>query len=232
MKFLIIIALIYITNCNAATQDFESVTDVASMAMYPNCKGSSTAEIDSTQAHGGKKSLKITGKGGYCNHIYIAPLTGFSAGATLYVRMWIRHTTALPAAHIAFIAMHDNSDGKDLRIGGQNKALQWNRESDDATLPEQSPNGVALSTPLPTGKWVCMEYMITQSGTAQTWLDGTEVAGLHAGNKVKDIDTQWLGKAWSPKLTDLRVGWEAYGEGDDTLWYDDIATGSAKIGCA
>jgi len=232
MKYTALIALLYIAvSCEAATQDFETLTDVTSMLQFPSCKGTSTATLDSTQAHGGKHSLKITGIGGYCNHIWFAPFSSLSAGATLYVRMWIRHTTALPPDHIAFIAMHDNSDGKDLRIGGQNKALQWNRESDDATLPEQSPTGVALSKPLPTNAWVCLEYMITSSGTAQTWLDGVEVAGLHAGNKVKDIDSQWLSKAWSPKITDLRVGWESYGGGDDTLWYDDIATGASKIGC-
>jgi hypothetical protein len=32
-------------------------------------------------------------------------------------------------------------------------------------------------------------------------------------------------------LTDLRLGWESYGEGADTLWYDDVAVGGARNGC-
>ncbi|MEV7181301.1 hypothetical protein [Kitasatospora sp. NPDC093679] len=42
--------------------------------------------------------------------------------------------------HVTAVTLADARDGgEDLRIGGQNGALQWNRESDDATLPVQSP---------------------------------------------------------------------------------------------
>ncbi|MEW1913107.1 hypothetical protein AB0442_32560 [Kitasatospora sp. NPDC085895] len=56
--------------------------------------------------------------------------------------MRVRHTTALPANHVTAVTPADARDGgKDLRIGGRNGALQWNRESDDATLPVQSRPG-------------------------------------------------------------------------------------------
>ncbi|WP_369008351.1 hypothetical protein, partial [Streptomyces sp. NTH33] len=29
----------------------------------------------------------------------------------------------------------------------------------------------------------------------------------------------------------LRLGWESYGTGEDTLWFDDVAVGSTPIGC-
>jgi len=29
----------------------------------------------------------------------------------------------------------------------------------------------------------------------------------------------------------LRLGWESYGEGADTLWYDDVAAGNTRNGC-
>jgi hypothetical protein len=32
-------------------------------------------------------------------------------------------------------------------------------------------------------------------------------------------------------VSNLKLGWESYGEGSDTLWYDDIAAGSSRIGC-
>jgi hypothetical protein len=34
-----------------------------------------------------------------------------------------------------------------------------------------------------------------------------------------------------PAPADLRLGWESYGEGEDTLWYDDVAVGAARNGC-
>ena len=52
------------------------------------------------------------------------------------------------------------------------------------------------------------------------------------GVPTQDIDAQWLGRAgWRPSLNDFKLGWESYGEGADTLWYDDVALGSTRIGC-
>jgi hypothetical protein len=130
--------------------------------------------------------------------------------------------------------MRDSADGnRDLRFGGQNGALQFNRASDDATLPEQSPAGVALSAPLPVNTWNCVEFKVDgRDGTIQTWLNGTSVPGLlNDGVPTHDIDGQWLNRTWRPALTDLRLGWESYGEGADTLWYDDVAVGAARNGC-
>ena len=46
-----------------------------------------------------------------------------------------------------------------------------------------------------------------------------------------DDDQQCLSSAWTPNLRDIRFGWEAYGGTAMTLWYDDIAIGSAPISC-
>jgi hypothetical protein len=64
-------------------------------------------------------------------------------------------------------------------------------------------------------------------------VDGTEVAGLVAdGTPTHDVDGQWSSRAnWRPSLTDLRLGWESYGEGADTLWFDDVAMSTTRIGC-
>jgi hypothetical protein len=202
---------------------------------YPDCSGAGTATFDTAVTHGGSTSLRINGAAGYCNHVFMRNTTLLPAGASaLFVRYWVRHTTALPAAHTTMVALRDANDGnRDLRFGGQNGALQWNRASDDATLPEQSPAGVALSAPLPTGTWNCVEFKVDQSnGTMQTWLNGTSVPGLlQDGVPTHDIDGQWLNKTWRPALTDLRLGWESYGEGADTLWYDDVAVGTTRVGC-
>lgn len=202
----------------------------------PDCSGTGTATVDSGVAYRGTRSIKITGTEGYCNHVFIKAtqsLTGI--GQTWYGRFYVRHTTPLPASHVTFLAMKDANDGaRDLRMGGQSAALQWNRQSDDATLPEQSPTGVALSTPLAVNQWTCVEFMVNGSlGTMQTWTNGTEVAGLKEdGVPTQNIDSQWLSRAnWRPALTDLRLGWESYGTGADTLWFDEVALGATRIGC-
>lgn len=200
--------------------------------VFPNCQGSGTATVDSSTAHSGGKSVRIDGHAGYCNHVFLGTAKGISA-AGLYARFYVRHSTPLPDAHVALAAMKDTADGgKDLRMGGQNRALQWNRESDDATLPEQSPAGVAQSVPLPVNKWTCVEFGITGS-ELRTWVDGGEVPGLHAdGVPTPDVDAQWLRRAgWRPAPADFRLGWESYGTGDDTLWFDDVAMAASRIGC-
>jgi hypothetical protein len=203
---------------------------------FPNCSGAGTATVDSTVVHSGTRSLRVDGAAGYCNHVFVGSTANVTTiGAVWYGRFYVRHTTALPAAHVTFMAMKDSADANnDLRMGGQNAALQWNRQSDDATLPAQSPAGVALSVALPTNAWECVEFMVNGStGTMDTWLNGTQVAGLHNdGVPTQDVDQQWLSRAnWRPTLTDFRLGWESYGDGADTLWYDDVAVGASRIGC-
>ncbi|MEU9578263.1 cellulose-binding domain-containing protein [Streptomyces chilikensis] len=201
----------------------------------PDCRGTGTVTVDSSVAHAGSKSIRVDGKAGYCNHAFLSYAKDLSTvGPQMYVRMWIRHTTALPAAHVSFVSMPDSSQGgKTLRVGGQNSALQWNREIDDATLPAQSPAGVALSKPLPTGSWQCLKLKIdTSSGNLDTWLNGQQVEGLHAdGVPTADIDQQWLSRTTAPRPTGLRLGWESYGVGDDTLWFDDVAVSGSDIAC-
>ncbi|MFI6349009.1 hydrolase [Streptomyces sp. NPDC050560] len=230
-------------DCTAAggfCEDFESQTGTTPSGRWNtdvrDCSGTGAATVDSTEAHSGTTSIRVDGKTGYCNHAFVGTdITDVPVSASLYVRFWIKHSTALPAGHVAFAAMHDpNDNDRDLRMGGQNGALQWNRESDDATLPAQSPVGVSKSIPLPTGTWSCVEYQIDESaGQLATWVDGTEVEGLVAdGTPTPDVDQQWLARGgWSPAPTDLRLGWESYADGDDTLWFDDVAVGTAPLGC-
>lgn len=201
---------------------------------YPDCQGAGTATVDKSVAHSGSTSLRVNGAAGYCNHVFVRNTSLLPTGTVRFVRYFVRHTTALPASHITMVALRDTNDGnRDLRFGGQNGALQWNRGSDDATLPEQSPNGVAQSRPLPVNQWNCVEFKVDGSnGTMETWLNDTSVPGLlQDGVPTHDIDGQWLNRTYRPALADLKLGWESYGEGADTLWYDDVAVGTSRIGC-
>ncbi|HWZ88942.1 MAG TPA: hypothetical protein VNW92_08830, partial [Polyangiaceae bacterium] len=150
----------------------------------------------------------------------------------VYGRYYVRFETALPAGHTAFMIFPDLMSGHALRMGGQNSALQWNRQSDDATLPAQSPAGIALSKVPPVGAWMCLEFMIDQAqGLISTWVDGDQVAGLVAdATPTPDVDSAW-GTAYKPSLTGFNVGWQNYGAGPMNLWFDDVALSATRIGC-
>jgi hypothetical protein len=204
----------------------------------PNCSGSGTATVTGAQAHTGVKSLEIDGVGTYCNHVFADDTKDMPLAApTWYVRFWFKHTAALPTNHTTFLAMNNSADNNtDLRLGAQNGALMWNRQSDDATLPAQSPAGVAQSVVVPTGTWECLEFSVSKTnGQIYTWYNGTLVPGLtEDGVPTQDIDAQWLGGSganWRPNLTDLKLGWENYSNGNDTLWFDDVVLSTSRIGC-
>ena len=121
---------------------------------------------------------------------------------------------------------------KHLRIGGQSKILMYNRESDDATLPDLSPQGISASTALPANVWKCFEYHLGSDGTVETWLDGKVIAGLTVKTGSTNSNAgQWRRGSYIPKPTAIYFGWESYGGDTNTFWYDDIAIGSTRVGC-
>ena len=137
--------------------------------------------------------------------------------------------------------------GKHLRIGGQSKVMTYNRESDDAVLPDLSTQGnhpksesrmlltghggIAASVPYPTGSFHCLEYHIGADGTIETWLDGTVIPGLTVGGASANSHATIWGKAYKPKVTGVYFGWETYGGDANTVWFDDIAIASTRVGC-
>jgi hypothetical protein len=202
----------------------------------PDVTGTGALAIDDSQHHSGTRSVKVTGQGGYSNHIFFTNASVVGAlGPVVWGRFYVRLTDALGDGHVTFLSMADAAaGGKHLRMGGQAKILMWNRESDDATLPALSPAGIAQSEPLPTGRWLCVELMVDEhAGTMQTWVDGVEVPGLHLDAvPTPDVDEQWLRQAgWRPMLTSFGLGWESYAGQPMTLWFDDVALDAQRVGC-
>ena len=202
----------------------------------PDCTGSGTLAVDGSEAHSGKQSVKVDGGGGYCDHIFISNASAVAAlGPQVYTRLFVRVAAPLGAGHVSFLAMKDSADmGGDVRMGGQDMVLMYNRESDDATLPVMSPTGTGESVALAANTWTCIESHFDETaGTIDTWVDGKEIAGLvENGTPVPDVSTQWLSQAgWKPTLADFRIGWESYSGQTMTLWFDDVALASQRIGC-
>jgi hypothetical protein len=205
-------------------------------ARSPNCSGDGKATIDDSVAHSGKKSLRVQSGGGTCNHVFATPTLDFNAlGAAFWLRFYVRFESALSDAHVTFLALQDQVSKKALRMGGQKKILIWNRELDDATLPELSPNGIGLSVAPEPGSFQCVEFHLDGAeGTLETYLDGKRVEGLVIdGTGTQDIDGQWLrsGK-WTAKVSEIGFGWESYGGEPMLLWFDDVAISAQRAGCS
>lgn len=174
--------------------------------------------------------MKITSPGGYCGHIFFG--TKSVPSGDVYVRTWMKAQKALTASHISFITMDDSAQGanKHLRIGGQNSILMFNRESDDATLPNLSPDGTASSRPLPANTWTCFEYHLSPDGGIEAWLDDTAIPGLTTASSNPHA-SQWRASSIKPKITSVNFGWESYGGDTNTMWYDDVVISSSRVGC-
>jgi hypothetical protein len=222
--------------------DFESVVAGGApdagrwQIVFPNCTGTGTVAIDDTQSYSGKMSLRVDGKGGYCNHVFILNSAAVATlGNAYYGRFYMRPSMAQGDGHTTFMAMHDSVENKDLRMGGQSKILMWNRESDDATLPALSPTGIGLSIAIAPNAWTCIEFHVDGSaGTIQTWANGSEVTGLVVdGTPTADVDQAWINQkpGWKPTFSDFKLGWESYAGQDMTMYFDDVALASTRIGC-
>ncbi|KAH7371078.1 hypothetical protein BKA66DRAFT_424550 [Pyrenochaeta sp. MPI-SDFR-AT-0127] len=215
------------------SEGFENGWDQTAWPTYaPDCSQGGAVTLDSSTAHTGKNSIKVTGAGGYCGHIFVG--TNKIPSGDVYVRSYIKASKALTDAHVTFITMPDSAQGakKHLRIGGQSKILMYNRETDDATLPDLSPQGIAASKALPTGSWQCFEYHLGTDGTVETWLNNATIAGLtvKAGSTNTNAG-QWQRSTIKPKITAVYFGWESYGGDTNTFWYDDIVISSSRVGC-
>lgn len=201
----------------------------------PDCSGTGALVIDASEAHSGARSLKVTGAAGYCNHVFLGTGAVASLSGDVWARFYVRLATPLDMDHATLLAMRDTSTNTDLRMGGQDSVLMWNRESDDATLPAMSPMGTALSLAPATNAWHCVELDVSATGpTLSTWVDGALVTGLVAGGSDANptADGQWVSNAtWAPHLVDARFGWESYASEAETLWFDDVAIGAQRIGC-
>ena len=131
--------------------------------------------------------------------------------------------------------MPDAAEGvnQHLRFGGMSEIMMWNRQDNDATLPDLSPQGIATSANLPAGSWQCLEYHLGTDGTIETWINGAAVAGLNVGPGISNANANgWTRSKFVPKISGVYFGWESYGSATNTFWYDDVAIAGSRVGCS
>jgi hypothetical protein len=78
----------------------------------------------------------------------------------------------------------------------------------------------------------CFEYFLGTDGTIQTWLNGNLISGMTAGpNASNPNDAGWTREAYVPDITGVYFGWEAYSGDINTVWFDDVAIETSRVGC-
>lgn len=219
--------------------DFNSVTNLTAIPSWteaaPNCKGVSTLNLDKAFDPKKEASLRVDAKGGICNHLFLAySEPDYFQANNLYIRFYWAIAKPLSDAHVTFVTLHDSKENKDVRWGGQSKVLSWNRESDDATVPTLSPQGIQKSFAPKAGTFYCVELHIDQSkALIDAKIDGAVVEGLSVTSAMnREVDEQWKRKAdYSLALRDIKLGYEDYGSEGNTVWYKDVVLAAAPVGC-
>ncbi|KAJ6530609.1 hypothetical protein B0H19DRAFT_1273608 [Mycena capillaripes] len=206
--------------------DFEGTVDGSVWSVIVTAQSGGSATIDTTKAHSGTHSMKIVSTGGFSNHIFygVSNLTALGSGSDIYGRYYANFLNAFTQDHTTHMMMTDPV-AQTLRMGGQFGVLDWNRASDDSIMPDGSPTSNAGSIAIAGNTWYCIEFHLSRTtGQIQTWVGGNAISSLTTPQ------TRW-GSSYIPNPSNWGLGWESYGSDPNTVWYDDIALGTSRIGC-
>ncbi len=145
-------------------------------------------------------------------------------------------TLGLTAAGDAGLATSSQSTYLQLASEGAGNAtnvFMW--QTDDGNpLPDKNAMGGAQSTYPKANTWTCVEFHTSKSGTVEAWVDGAAVPGLTfipgTTAVTPSVNNQW--KPPSPLApTSIGFGWIVFSGIPMTLWFDDIALSTSRIGC-
>ena len=178
-----------------------------------------------TPAHSGTKSVHVYGSGFQTfltlSKGSILPV----ANGRLFFRAYMRLGAPMTDGHNTFILgdlAASPGNGNALRIGEQFSMLTYTVMGDaHAALSHQNHFTDGLpGVMFAPGTWVCLEVLVDHGGPEiDVWVDGTEIPDLHHTDFAVDA------------YDSLHFGLEAYGGTVSDIWYDDIAIGTARIGC-
>jgi hypothetical protein len=203
--------------------------------------------VDNSEAHSGKNSLRVVG-GDSCGFWAVNTSAFAKLGPQVYARMWVRFSGPPTPNHNGYVSMYSGTltdvhqmynANEQLRLGFQGNVIAWNERSMDATLPDIDPQGEAQSVATPTNGWSCIEYHVDQTnGNIEFWFQAmassteASVPGLSFnGTSTTGVSDNWASKA--PKsymLKSLGLGWLQLNN-DYTVWFDDVALATTRIGC-
>lgn len=90
------------------------------------------------------------------------------------------------------------------------------------------------SDSIPANKWTCVEWAVEGSSSFDhmyAWVDGTQVLSAESANDWQNGPRADFVNANSTKY--ISFGWRQFGSvaNISSIWFDDIAVSSSRIGC-
>ncbi len=206
--------------------------------------------VDDQKAARGQRALHVTVAGN--GPSLITETKTFPAANDRYFGRMFVYFQSLPTpaagfdyAHWTFAAASGTGVKGEVRLSGQMQnganlfgvgtdSLDDPNGSGDWTNPDRDPGPNGTPTPVPTGQWLCIEWMHDGAhDQTRFWWDGVEHPSLattpatpHLGNPDVPFTL--------PAFTNLWVGWYEYQKTTEPfeLWIDEVAVDGARIGCA
>jgi hypothetical protein len=190
----------------------------------PAVNGDGEVVIDDQVAHAGTHSLKVHGSG-FSTFLVLngggfPPTTG-----PLHVRLFMRLAEAMTGGHNTFLVADTQAApgaGNSFRFGEMNAMLMYTVSGDThgALANENYYTDHLPGAALAPLAWSCVELVLDhQKPEVAVSLDGVSVTDLH--------HVDWALDAYDT----LRFGFEKYAGPVSDVWYDDIAVGTAPLGC-
>ena len=208
-------------------ETFEAQTVGAALAKppwAPAVNGDGEVLIDDQVSHSGTHALKVHGSG-FSTFLVLNGGAFPPTTEPLYVRFYVRLAEAMTSGHNTFLVADTQAApgaGNAFRLGEMNAMLMYtvNGDTHGALANEQYYTDHLPGAALMPLAWSCLELVLDhQRPEVQVSLDGKNVPDLH--------HTDW---ALDPYDT-LRFGFEKYAGPVSDVWYDDIAIGTAPLGC-
>ena len=191
----------------------------------PRLNGNGKFELDSTQKHGGSKSLHLKHTG-FSSMLAFEGAPIFPAPSnTFYARLWLRVTGPLPQGHVVwFEAGETANDTHEVRVGMNIGKFQSNLYK-NGEVDIRDPDAKIMAA-----TWQCVQVKygpdvldVSLDGVHSSISTTTWVAGNPADGSTTTPKTNW-----APAYASFRIGWEL---GDGEIWFDDVALSHSPIPC-
>jgi hypothetical protein len=206
--------------CSIFCSDFEGGSLPSELQFFPEYQRANMGNfvtLDST-GHSGTHSVKVSGTD-------FSQMLGVAVPSNFWGRIYLKSATDIQMGHNTYVAAvegnGDPNNGEQIRIGEHQCQLELNRKSDDKEM--LSNGGMYMCSggvKLVANTWYCLEFHYDGPGrSVSVFVDGTEVNAMHV--------TDW--GPYDYKL--FKFGFEKYHGDAKTMWYDDLALNSERVGC-
>lgn len=223
--------------------------DAAMTMNGPAAAGGLLVQVDSSEHHSGKNSLRVVG-GDSCGYYVVNTSALSSLGTDVYARFWVMFSGPPTTGHNGYVSMYsgpelssavaDYDNTPQLRLGFQGGVVVWNSTIDgsDSTLPDIDSTGEMASVVPVASAWSCMELHLDQTNAnIELRFEGASAEATVPGLSYDGTATPGVSDTWkssgptSLALKSFGLGWLGLND-QYTVWFDDVAlSGTGWIGC-